>query len=293
MKLGIACVYFYGPDGDWILDLQLRYIANTLRRYDYKIYAAANRLQPPLLHALQSAPNVEIVPLPNFAGEDSAEHAYYLDRLLRRAASDNCTHIAALDSDSFPIISDWPDILIERMGDDIRLAAVLRSENGDTLLPHPCGYFMERSFLLDHNPTLLPLESEIRDAPFQEFLRASGQRVDTGIGFAYALWKTNERWLQLTRSNRWNPHFLMAGIYGDIFFHLGAGSRQPRFYQDYLTRRSLRIAAALRRVPLIWRLGNLLEERYIVENARAFLQITASLKNDPEQFLFRLLRSVE
>lgn len=288
MKLGICCVYFYGLDSRWLLDLQLRCIARTLGGYDYTVYAAANRLDPELRSHLEGAPRTKVIALPRFEGEGSVEHASYLDMLLRRAADDGCTHLAALDSDSFPVLPDWPEVLLRRM-DRIRLAAVLRAENRDTWLPHPCGLFMERSFLLEHAPRMFPPESErLSDASFQQFLRETGQRTDTGIGYGYALWKAKERWLPLVRSNRHNVHFLMAGIYGDVFFHLGASSRRPWFYMDSKTRLSLRIGPAIKKVPILWRLGPWLEERYIASNRRILERIVASLRSDPDRFLSRL-----
>ncbi len=179
MKLGLCCVYFYGPDSGWLLDLQLRYIASTLAGYDYTVYAAANRLQPELRRTLEATPHVRIVSLPQYEGnavdepwmEASFEHAFYLDLLLREAADDGCTHLAAVDSDSFPVLPDWPNVLLQRMG-SIRFAGVLRSENLDTNLPHPSGLFMDRSFLLEHAPRLLPPRSEIlSNASFREFLK--------------------------------------------------------------------------------------------------------------------------
>lgn len=291
MKLGICCVYFYGPDGGWLLDLQLRYIAGTLIDVDYTVYAAANRLQPELQRTLAITPHVKIVSLPHFDGAGSLEHAFYLDLLLRQAAEDGCTHLATLDADSFPVLSDWPEILLRRM-DRLRFAAVLRSENLDTHLPHPSGLFMERSFFLEHTPRMLPPRTEILADPcFQRFLKETRQRTDTGIGYAYALWKSREPWLPLTRSNRRNRHFLMAGIYGDIFFHLGASSRgRPWFYFDYRTRISLRAGPSLNRIPLLRRLGPWLEERYIASNRRTIETIMRSLKSDPDRFLSSLQR---
>lgn len=288
VKLGICCVYFYGPDSAWLLDLQLRYIASTLAGYEYTVYAATNRFQAELRRKLEATPKVTIVPLPHYEGEGSPEHAFYLDLLLRQAAGDGCTHLAALDSDSFPVLPDWPEVLLRRMN-GIRLAAVLRSENLDTHLPHPCGLFMQRSFLLEHDPRMLPPKSELlANASFQEFLRETGQRVDTGIGYGYSLWKSKERWLPLVRSNRRNPHFLLAGIYGDVFFHLGASARRPWFYFDYKTRLSLRIGPAVRKIPVVWRLDGWLEERYIASNRRTLARLAGSLRSDPGRFLARL-----
>ncbi len=288
MKLGVCCVYFYGPDSRWLLDLQLRYIAATLAGYDYTIYAAANRLLPELRSDLQTAPHVKIVSLPQFEGTGSFEHAFYLDLLLRQAANDGCTHLAAIDADSFPVLPDWPRVLLQRMGSR-RLAAVLRRENLDTFLPHPCGLFMARSFLLEHAPRMFPPKSEIiADASFQEFLKETGQRTDTGVGYGYALWKVKEPWLPLTRSNRSNPHFLMAGIYGDVFFHLGASSRRPWFYFDYWNRLTLRMKPVLTGIPVVWRLGTWIEDRYIASNRRTLTAIINSLRSDPDGFLSSL-----
>lgn len=288
MKLGICCVYFYGPDSGWLLDLQLRYIERTLEGYDYTIYAAANRLRPELRHTLESAPRVKIVSLPHFDGEGSFEHAFYLDRLLRQAADEGCTHLAALDSDSFPILPNWPSVLLRRM-DRVRLAAVLRSENLDTHLPHPSGLFMERSFLLEYGPRMFPPKGEmLSDTSFRRFLRETGQRKDTGIGYGYTLWSSNEPWLPLKRSNRRNPHFLMAGIYGDVFFHLGASARRPWFYFDYRTRFSVWLGPAVGRIPVLWRLGSWLEERYIESNRHTLATIANSLRTDPDRFLSSL-----
>lgn len=288
MKLAVACVYFYGADSEWILDLQLRYIASTLAGYDYRVYAAANRLEPRLLRKLASTPGVRVLPLPGYDGRESREHAFYLDQLLRAAAADGCTHLAAVDSDSFPIVAGWPHILLREMGPDIRFAAVLRAENGDTHLPHPCGYFMTSSFLQERRPALLPDDSELASEPFRAFLKATQQRVDTGIGYGFSLWQSRERWLQLRRSNRHNPHFLMAGIYGGIFFHLGASGRRPDFARDHLRRPSLRLAKRFRDVPVLWRLAARIEDRYMASNQLEYRAIAESLKAAPERFLAAL-----
>ena len=288
IKLGIACVYFYAEHGGWILDLQLKYLADTLSGYDYTIYAGANRLQEQLRDTLESTSRVKIVDLPHYDGTGNREHAVYLDQLLRTAAEDGCTHIAALDSDSFAILPNWPKYLLDKMGRRIRFAAVLRAENGDTHLPHPCGYFMHTSFLVDRRPQLFPEARELESERFGVFLTQTSQRVDTGIGYGHALWRSGEPWLQLRRTNSLEPHFLMAGIYGGVFFHLGASSRRPAFHQDYTTRPSLRLAARLRERPLLWRMAACLENRYLTQNTRIFEAIASRLRSDPEEFIAAL-----
>lgn len=288
MKLGICCVYFYGVDGDWLLPLQLRFIAESLTGYNYEIYAAANRLDPALTELLRAAPHVQIVRLQNFVGDASHEHAFYLDRLIAAAISNGCSHVVTVDSDSFPIVPNWPAILLHDMGSEARFSAVLRAENGDSHLPHPCGYFMHRSFYLERAPKLFPEDSESQTESFREFLSKTKQRFDTGIGYGYALWASDEKWLQLYRSNSNNPHFLMAGIYGGVFFHLGASSRRPSFYADFVAYPVLRIARWLKGVPFFWRVSRVIEERYLKKNERIFRRITNELSTAPDKFIARL-----
>jgi len=293
MKLGIACVYFYPDDNKWILDLQLEYLAQTLRGYNYTIYAGANRLTPDLRDRLETAAHVKVVPLPWYAGAGSCghafhtasyEHAFYLDRLLNTAVDDGCNYVAAIDADSFPIIPDWPHRLLAQMGDSVRLAAVLCAEDKDTHLPHPCGYFMRSSFLVERQPKLLASDDELASAPFREFLEVTGQRADTGIGYGYVLWRNRETWLQLLRSNRVSLHYLMAGIYGGVFFHLGAGSRTPVFVGDY-PERWVRAAGLMRNLPLLRRIAPALHDRYVRDNSRIFESISRRLKDDPRRFI--------
>ena len=293
MKLGICCVYFYGADGPWLLPLQLRSISETLAGVDFTIYAAANRLDPALKALLATSPYVKLIEFPNFQGDANHEHAFYLDRLIDYAIEDRCSHVAALDSDSFPIAHDWPMILLREMGGNVRFAAVLRTENGDSHLPHPCGYFLKREFYLDCQPSLFPDDSEIKSESFQSFITQTGQRIDTGIGYGYVLWKSGERWLQLHRSNVSNAHFLMAGVYGDVIFHLGASSRRPSFNADYANRISLRIASRMSGKPMLWRLAHLLEEDYLKKNEKAFHNIVTELSTEPENFIARLRHKTE
>lgn len=293
MKLGICCVYFYGADGPWLLPLQLRFISESLAGVDFTIYAAANRLDPALKAQLATSPHVNLIEFPHFQGDANHEHAFYLDHLIDYAIEDRCSHVAALDSDSFPIARDWPTILLREMGENARFAAVLRTENGDSHLPHPCGYFLKREFYLERQPSLFPDDSEIQSESFRSFITQTGQRIDTGIGYGYALWKSGERWLQLHRSNVSNTHFLMAGMYGDLIFHLGASSRRPSFHADYANRVSLRIARRMSGAPILWRLARRLEENYLMENQKTFHKIVTKLSTEPEKFIATLGNKTE
>jgi hypothetical protein len=288
IKLGIACVYFYGKDDVWLLDLQLRYIKETTGATDYTIYAGAARLQEHLKRQLQSIDQVRVIDLPTFSGTGNREHAYYLNLLVRAAVEDGCTHVATLDADSFPVLEDWPSRLIDALGESRRFAAVHRTENLDTFLPHPSGCFMSRSFVEEYDPDFLPSDSEQSSSKFQEFLAATNQRSDTGIGYAFHLWKNQEPWLRLERSNMKDLHCLMAGIYGGVFFHVGASSRSPTFSGEARTLPSMRFGKHFGNLPVLWRITFLIEQRYQRQNTRIAKRIRARLKSEPEAFLAEL-----
>lgn len=288
MKLGIACVYFFRDEDTWIMDLQLDFIEKTTTSIDFTVYAAANRLQPELKEKLAARRFVKIVDLPHFDGDGGPEHGFYMGELLKHAAADGCTHLCTLDSDSFPIAADWPEQLLAAMQPSHRLAAVFRAENQDSDLPHPCGIFMETGLFTQLNFDFFPDAGLRNSSEFKHYIRQTGQRTDTGTGLGFALWQANEPWLKLYRSNKTDLHYLMAGIYGDVFFHLGASSRNPAFHLDYASRLGLRFSLWVKDVPVIWRLGRWFDDRYIAENRRLANKIRASLAQNPVEFIQQL-----
>lgn len=288
MKLGIACVYFFREEDEWIMDLQLDFIKKTTSDTNFTVYAAANRLQPQLKERLASHSFVKIIDLHAFKGHGGQEHSHFLSLLTRFAKEDGCSHICTLDCDSFPVRRGWADDIIRKMTPDFRVASVFRAENDDTDLPHPCGTFMEASILDDVTIEFWPSETMQLSPDFKRYIAETNQRIDTGVGLGYALWKAGIPWLRLMRSNSLDMHFIMAGIYDDAFFHLGASSRAPTFNKDYQNRVSLRLFIASKTIPVLWRLGRRIENSYIAENRSLAQEIQSQLQSDPDGFINRL-----
>jgi len=132
-----------------------------------------------------------------------------------------------LDSDCFPVRKGWlKDTKQKLRENNLKFAAVLRLENGE-LFPHPSGIIIPREFIeedifafpdnFDNTPT---------DVVDNTKNVINGNTMhDTGTNMTF--WD-NDGKLQgypLVRSNVWNLHPLYAGIYGDIFYHNGFGSR--------------------------------------------------------------------
>lgn len=143
---------------------------------------------------------------------------------LKKAAAhfdESCKYFLILDSDCFPIMDNWHQVLERKMtGRGFNMAAPFRFENLD-MFPHPCAMFMNRQGMQDLKLSLTQPNDSI----------LGGMPKDPTC--------TN-KCFPLVRSNRVNVHPLAAGVYYDMFYHHGAGSRNSLFritdvleYWDY------------------------------------------------------------
>lgn len=113
-----------------------------------------------------------------------------------------------LDNDCFPIHGKWQNKLIDKMG-DFQVAAIARYENLDTFA-HPSAFFVKR----DAAKNLL----------FGEFSQTNI------VDFTFADTSSNvTKFFPLIRSNKVNYHPVLFGVYWNIFYHHGAGSRDLTF----------------------------------------------------------------
>jgi hypothetical protein len=141
-------------------------------------------------------------------------HGAALDRLVE-LVPETAEWVITLDTDAFPIRDGWIEELLDSLTGGAALAGVWRDEMQTQITPyvHPSALAVRRE-------TLVGL-----GVPFK---RASGQ--DVGQNISLALAREGHYFGRLTRTNTRNPHFLMAGIYGDLIYHHGAGSRKASFW---------------------------------------------------------------
>lgn len=245
--LAILVVYFLKDDADIpLLRLHLDRIARHTH-VPYTLYAVANRVSPRARALIEAQPNVRICEVPATNLRASREHGHYLDAILPIAVDDGASHVCTLDVDSFPIADDWVEVIVRAAPPASGLAGVLRSENGDVALPHPSCVLARREFFEEHRPSFSP-DSDYTPE-FRAFLRATEQAADTGIHLGYVLWRNRLPWGHLARTNVRNPHYLMAGIYADVVFHLGSAGRTAVFRQDFSNSMLHRLSSPLERVP--------------------------------------------
>lgn len=162
--------------------------------------------------------------------EQNLPHGTSLERLVRKVHPDT-EFIITLDTDSFPIRDGWIENLTGRLNDEVLLAGAWRDE----LLPRKPAYV---------HPCCLAVRVETLKRLRTGFKIRDG--VDVGHNINVAVDKAGGQSSRLYRSNKWNPHFLMGAIYGDLVYHQGAGSRNPRFARGGPSEKHEEIRQALR-----------------------------------------------
>ena len=227
------------------------------------------------------------------------EHCYYLDHLAEHAAATGADRICTMDPDAFPIEKGWNEkiegMALERQ---VPVVAVLRAENDDTDLPHPCCCYITREYYITQHPLFYAPDDAPTNAGYKSFLAKTGQRPDSGIGIGFSLWSTQTKWVQLTRSNAINDHFLLAGIYGDLIFHLGALSWTDRdFRKDRNTRLALRALDWVEKtcrarglfygqVRSVWmRLNHRANRTLVADTNRIFSESLHRLTHEPSEYI--------
>jgi hypothetical protein len=245
--LGILVVYALAYDDDIrLLDLHLERIERHTH-VPYTIFAVTTRLNDEARRHVVESPHTRICDIAPTPRRASREHGYYLDEMVPLALEHDVSHVCTLDVDSFPIDDAWLDTLLAAAPPDTGLVGVLREENGDVALPHPSCFLAPRGFYEQWHPSFWP-EPEATPE-FRKFVRATGQRADTGIRLASLLWNEQLPWGKLRRSNAVNPHYLLAGIYGDAVFHMGGITRDKVFRTDLAASRVHKLTRPLDHLP--------------------------------------------
>ena len=204
MKRVTVVTVHYG-DASWI-DPQRMYL-DRFMGIDYCLYAS-----------LQGIPDEYRQNFDGVVESPTHYHADKLDLLFARAINDGNKDediIVALDGDAFPIERLFPKL--ENLLEIHPLVAVQRLENHGDLQPHPCFAATTAGFWKKVQGT------------WQRGYRwpnAEGEWItDVGGNLLGKLEEGSIDWLPLHRTNTFNLHPVMFGIYGGLVYHHGAGFR--------------------------------------------------------------------
>lgn len=224
-KLLVGTVYAPSPRNNTWLQLQRRYLDSSVGVDDYDLAVWLNRLGP------TDFAGVEVVGCSGAENlfEMCREHAYALNRLMEYFLSrPDYDNYMILDSDAFPFRPAWLEKMLVWLREDDRLpertyASVIRPENLDTF-PHPCVVFIKGKWLRSLTDPLSHFHWTVR-----QHVNLLGYKFED-VGLAGNWGKGYDGpmkglWQPLLRTNVWNPHPVLAAIYGGLFYHHGAGSR--------------------------------------------------------------------
>lgn len=131
------------------------------------------------------------------------QHYNGLCELIKYAESGDYRAWLILDCDCFPVDDEWEFKLINRN------SAVVRTENFDTFIHPSCVYCVDRSIKFE-----ISTMTNLLGNSFSELI---------GVGDGY---------FPLFRTNKINYHPVAYGVYYDVFYHHGAGSRYMGFRSD-------------------------------------------------------------
>jgi hypothetical protein len=119
-------------------------------------------------------------------------------------------HFLFLDSDAFPIRTDWFDVLISKMRHH-SIALPLRTENLETRI-HASVLFSKNHVLDDLDFTVTQVGNDLLGGPESDVLVKKFQEERRREVFT------------MVRSNKLNIHPVMCGVYFDCFYHHCCGS---------------------------------------------------------------------
>jgi hypothetical protein len=217
-KLGIVVVYLVLEDDGDLLDLHLRQIDKHTRS-PYTIYGTANRLLPQFRERLAQHPKVRISECPTTDLRGSAEHAYYLEHLIRVAVEDGVSHIVTLHVDSFPIRTAWEEELAAKLRTPCAFITIERI--------HTACLFFHRDFYLQYCPTLYVSEDEWTTPAYQQYLEKFNPELHSGIGYGFRAYVEGLSWNYLLKSTNIRGH---GRIYDGVIFHLVGAVREGKLH---------------------------------------------------------------
>ncbi len=206
--------------GNW-LQIGIEQIIRHTKRNDFHIYIWNNNVADPFVNELadryrtvtviQADPQEKFVHL----------HAEPLQRLYEKVRAEGANYIVAMDSDAFPIIDGWLTTLVNGLNDSVKISGVWRDEMAPVIQSyiHASCLCTTVHFIEGHG------------FRFDDIVQKPDQTVDTLSNFTHNL-DESESVLPLCRTNMNNVHEIISGIYGDMIYHHGAGSRRDALFHN-------------------------------------------------------------
>jgi hypothetical protein len=157
------------------------------------------------------------------------DHCHGLNSLLDyfREARNRYEHFIIIDSDAFPFRANWLEKLLYMM--QARRWPVPGPEKAERALPERfiAGVVQAEMMNVYFHPATVFIRGEaLRADPNCIEFGPQVLRDLLGIVFRELTFTSKVPVLPLVRTNFWNPHPMVAGVYADIIYHHAAGSHQ-------------------------------------------------------------------
>jgi hypothetical protein len=223
--------------------------------------------------------------------QDQGSHAknlnYLANEIILRSKS-NDDIIIFIDGDAFPIV----DIskIVDKVCLEQRPAAVQRLENNGDCQPHPCFAIFTVGMWKKYSGDW---------SSGYQWQNPQGDLVtDVGGEMLKIFQKRKIDWIKLKRTNSYNLHHLLFGVYGDVVYHHGAafrlndGGRITRLehnYKEKLQRIDARIIEKITPNKYRQRIRNSmihpagrLYHKLVKENSKLAELVYQQIKRDPD-----------
>lgn len=208
--LHIATVHY--REKKWI-DIQYKYLRKYVKE-PFKLWIASYDIDDyNFQHAYKIFRNID------------KSHARQLDFIAQKIleTADDDDHLIFLDSDAF-FVNDVE--CIDELLQDKKLAAIQRCENNGDPQPHPCFCLTTVGFWREINGTWRYGD--------RTWTGMNGiKRNDVGGELYFKLQNSEIDWYKMHRTNEHVYHEVWFGVYDDIIYHHGAGSRRFRCVTDF------------------------------------------------------------
>jgi hypothetical protein len=209
--------------GKW-LQLCMAKIREHTRWPNYRVYVWNNNISDTTVaDILRPYPNVTLV---QARSDEFLEHPHAdaLQRLYELARQDHARYIVTLDSDAHPIRACWLTQLVSALDSQTVLSGIWRDELEAAIKPYV------------HASCLCTTVEFIETNRLRfDYFEPNGEfGHDTLSSFTDKALEQGLRIHPLRRSNRNEAHRLIGGIYGDLIYHHGAGSRDLVLFWDEL-----------------------------------------------------------
>ncbi len=183
----------YGVESHKWYSIQKKFLNETTYNYEHAIY----------FNNIEFEHDDTVVGRSDTNDEGYIQHFNGLCELIKYAMDGDYRAWLILDCDCFPIVNNWESLLKNKN------SAIVRIENFDTFIHPSCVYCVDKSIKFNVSKI-----TNLLGESFDELI---------GVGDGY---------FPLIRTNKVNYHPVAFGIYYNLFYHHGAGSRGCEFRSD-------------------------------------------------------------